>query len=352
MEFMKSKKGLFVYGLLGGVLAALLAFFGNPKNMALCIACFIRDTAGALGLHQAAVVQYARPEITGIVLGAFLIALATREYKSEAGSAPVVRFFLGMMTVIGALVFLGCPLRMILRMAGGDLNAYVALVGFIGGIATGAVFLKRGYSLGRSYPASKSAGGALTVALVVVLALSVGTTLLASSTEGPGSMHAPVVLALVCGLLFGAIAQRSRMCFAGSFRNAIFTRDFTMFVVIAGVFVAMLVYNVAMGSFKPSFDGQPIAHSEHLWNILGMYIVGFAATLAGGCPLRQLVLAGQGSSDAACNVLGMFVGAAFAHNFKLASSADGTTAGGRIATVAIIIVLFVIAFVHSRGEEA
>ena len=43
-----------------------------------------------------------------------------------------------------------------------------------------------------------------------------------------------------------------------------------------------------------------------------MYAVGFAAVLAGGCPLRQLVLAGQGSSDAGVTVIGMFAGGALA----------------------------------------
>ena len=42
---------LAVAGALVGVLAALLAYFGNPANMAICIACFVRDTAGALKLH-------------------------------------------------------------------------------------------------------------------------------------------------------------------------------------------------------------------------------------------------------------------------------------------------------------
>ena len=86
--------------------SALLAYFGNPANMACCIACFIRDTAGALGMHQAEAVQYARPEIIGLVLGSFLISVATKEYRSTAGSSPMIRFVLGMIIMIGALVFL------------------------------------------------------------------------------------------------------------------------------------------------------------------------------------------------------------------------------------------------------
>ena len=64
-----------------------------------------------------------------------------------------------------------------------------------------------------------------------------------------------------------------------------------------------------------------------------MVLVGFGCVLLGGCPLRQLVLSGEGSSDSAVTVLGLIVGAAFAHNFGLASSAEGPTANGKIAVV-------------------
>ena len=67
----------------------------QPCNMAICVACFIRDTAGALKLHTAAPVQYFRPEVVGFVCGSFLLALLTKEYKSTAGSSPMVRFILG-----------------------------------------------------------------------------------------------------------------------------------------------------------------------------------------------------------------------------------------------------------------
>ncbi|MFR2289112.1 MAG: YedE family putative selenium transporter [Butyricicoccus sp.] len=149
---------LAVSGAVIGLLVMLLAIYGNPANMAICVACFIRDTAGALKLHTAAPVQYFRPEIVGFVCGSFLLALLTREYKSTAGSSPMVRFILGAAMMIGALVFLGCPLRMVLRMAAGDLNAWVALIGFAGGVATGS--FSKGFSLGRAYEA-KPVGGAV-----------------------------------------------------------------------------------------------------------------------------------------------------------------------------------------------
>lgn len=347
-----------------GLLVMLLAIYGNPANMAICVACFVRDMAGALKLHTAAPVQYFRPEIVGFVCGSFLISVATKEYRSTAGSAPMVRFLLGAVMMIGALVFLGCPLRMVLRMSAGDLNAYVALIGFAGGVATGSCFLKKGFSLGRAYETKSLSGAVLPVLLAALLVIGVATGAYAASTEGPGSKHAPLLLALVVALVIGALAQKSRMCFAGSIRDVILMKNFDLLSIIAALFVVMTVYNIATGNFHLSFSGQPIAHSQHLWNILGMYVVGFAAVLAGGCPLRQLILAGQGSSDSAVTFLGMLLGAAFAHNFNLVGSAakaatatdaavpGGPAMPGKIAVIVCIVLLFVIAATNLRRKKA
>ena len=106
-----------------------------------------------------------------------------------------------------------------------------------------------------------------------------------------------------------------------------------------------------------------MAHAQHIWNILGMYAVGFAAVLAGGCPLRQLVLAGQGSSDSAVTFLGLFVGAAFCHNFGLAgvaaaaataeapAVAGGPGINGQVAVIACIVILFIIGFMPKNKKN-
>ena len=363
MNLSDSKKKLALAGVVCGIVAALLAYFGNPANMAICIACFVRDTAGALGMHQADTVQYARPEIIGIVLGAFAISAATKEYRSTAGSSPMIRFVLGMVIMIGSLVFLGCPLRMVIRMSAGDLNAWVALIGFILGVATGAFALKKGFSLGRAHETQKSSGVVLPAIMVGILLLALCTTLLKSSEAGPGSMHAPIIISLIGGLIFGAFAQKSRMCFAGSIRDVILMKNFDLLTIIGSFFVVMLIYNIATGNFTLAFDTPGvIAHSEHLWNILGMYAVGFAAVLAGGCPLRQLILAGQGASDSAMTVIGMFVGAALAHNLGLAASATALNAetrevvagsvslNGKVAVIICIVVCFIVGFANKRTE--
>ena len=154
------------------------------------------------------------------------------------------------------------------------------------------------------------------------------------------------------------------MCFAGSIRDVILMKNFDLLSIIAALFAVMTIYNIATGNFHLSFSGQPIAHSQHLWNILGMYVVGFATVLAGGCPLRQLILAGQGSSDSAVTFLGMLLGAAFAHNFNLVGSAakaatatdaavpGGPAMPGKIAVIVCIVLLFVIAATNLRRKKA
>ena len=49
-------------------------------------------------------------------------------------------------------------------------------------------------------------------------------------------------------------------------------------------------------------------------------------------------LSGEGNTDSAVTILGLFVGAAFAHNFGLAASGDGPTVNGMIAVVIIVVV--------------
>lgn len=351
-----NKIGLLVSGLVLGALICVLIATGNPGNMAICVACFIRDIAGATKFHTAGVVQYFRPEIVGFVLGSFIIANASKEFKVVSGGAPLTKLLLGACTMILALVFLGCPLRMILRMSGGDLNAYVAFVGFVVGILAGIFFLKNGYELTEAKKENSSvAGYIIPLVLVIVLVLynlPQTTQLFGHSEKGPGSLHAPVILALVIALIIGMVAQKSRMCFAGSIRNIFLTKDLSLFLLIFGIYIVVMVYNIINGKFNLSFTGQPIAHTEGLWNFLSMFGVGLAATFAGGCPLRQLILTGEGHIDNALNVVGMLIGAAIAHNFSLASSGDGTTAGGRVATIVCLIIVLIIGFSEMNKKKA
>ena len=341
-----------------GLAAVLLTVMGNPANMGFCIACFLREIVGACGMHGAAVVQYVRPEIVGLVLGAFIMSVATKEFRAKAGSSPAVRFVLGALVMIGALMFLGCPLRMVLRLAGGDLNALTALAGFVVGIFIGTRFLNLGFSLKRAYDAPKAEGALLPAVFAgLFLLFLLVPALFKSSETGPGSKHASVWAALIIALAVGALCQKGRMCMAGGIRDVIMFKDFKLLYGFAAIFALTLVGNLATGSFKLGFQSQPVAHSAHLWNFVGMVIVGWGSVLLGGCPLRQLILAGSGNGDSAVTVFGMMTGAAIAHNFGLAGSADsvseageyivgGIKTNGQVAAVIALAILLVISLVH------
>ena len=116
--------------------------------------------------------------------------------------------------------------------------------------------------------------------------------------------------------------------------------------------VPMLIGNLALQKFTPGFEGQPIAHTEWLWNLLGMVLVGWGSVLLGGCPLRQLILAGEGNTDSAVTVTGFIVGAAISHNFGLASSGNGIGTGPVAAAVAAgFVVLAVISVTNMQKLE-
>ena len=348
------KENLFVIltGVVIGIAALVLTALGNPANMGFCIACFERDIAGAVGLHSAAKVQYVRPEIIGLVLGSFLMALASKEWKARAGSSSALRFVLGAFVMIGALAFLGCPLRMVLRMGGGDLNAVVGLVGFIAGIFVGTIALKKGFSLKRNYAEPCIDGAWMPVLMVILLVLAgLAPALFAQSTEGPGSMHAPIILALAAGIVVGILAQRSRFCMAGGIRDTIMFNQWNLTLGFVAVIVTVLVGNLILGKFNLGFADQPVAHNDGIMNFLGMGIVGWGSVLLGGCPLRQLILTGEGNSDSAVTVTGFVFGAALAHNFGTASSAKGPGANGVVAVIACYAVLLIVTLANVKASK-
>jgi YedE family putative selenium metabolism protein len=331
---------------LGGV---LLAYFGNPANSGICVSCFMENLAGSLQLHDDVRMSYIRPELIGFVLGAFLLAFGTGRFRVKGGSSPVIRFLLGFFIIAGCAVFIGCPIKMFLRLAAGDLTAVAATLGLVFGIWIGVRYIKGGFALDREKELARINGLLMplfSVLLLVLLFLS--PSFIKIGQKGPAALHAPVLISLIVGLVIGAFAQRSGLCVTGAVRNFFLAREKTLLRGLITAFVIAVVASVLLGQFRLGMNGQPASHLSHGWTFLAMTLVGFASVLIDGCPFRQLVKAGQGDVDACVASLGMLFGGATAYAWLIRSTSAGPTYQGKVVVLLGFIFSLVVAMAFRK----
>jgi YedE family putative selenium metabolism protein len=208
------------------------------------------------------------------------------------------------------------------------------------------MFLKGGFNLGRSYHQKRSfVGWMMPLIMVALLLLAIfypqfgrdkatGEAIgpLFKSVSGPGSQHAVLIVSVIIGLVVGFLAQRTRFCTVGSIRDVVLMGDSHLLSGLVAFIISAFVMNLVYGQFHPGFTlgmdaetnkaiMQPAAHTVQYLNFLGMVLSGLCFALAGGCPGRQLIMSGEGDADAGVFVIGMFVGAAVAHNFNTVGTA-------------------------------
>jgi YedE family putative selenium metabolism protein len=339
-------------GLALGSLGALLAIWGNPRNSGICVSCFLENSAGALGLHGNDRMRYLRPELLGFVLGSLGSALMFREFRSRGGSAPLPRLFSGIFLMVGCAVFIGCPIKLFLRLTAGDLTALAGVAGLVAGVWGG---LKTMADAAHLPPARPQRGSGLPVpalfALLLIFLL-VRPGFLLFSAGGSATQHAPLATALAAGLGLGALAQRSRLCVTGAVRDTLLlgSRSPLLYGLLAFVGSAVLV-NLAGGRFHLAFYGQPGAHLDHVWSFLGMALVGWLSVLIGGCPFRQLIKAGEGDADAGLVVIGMVLGGGLAQSWGIAATAAGVSLYGKDAVLAGFVFVFGWSLLCRDGAE-
>lgn len=341
-----------------GAAAAALVSLGNPGNMGVCGACFLRDLAGALGAFAGEGPRIFRPELAGLILGAFAWAAVSGRFEARSGSHAAARFFLGVLMGWGALVFLGCPFRMLQRIGGGDLNALVGAIGFVGGVGVGLIFEKHGYSVGRTSgvpTAVGSIGPAVGAGLLVAFLTRAGLAG-PGPGESAGPAHAFWTWSLAIGLLVGAVLSATGFCAVSAARQ-VFQKKRVMLAAAGFLILGYVAAALATGKWNGGWGGQPIAHGETVWNVAALALVGLTGVLAGGCPVRQLVMAGEGNGDAFVGVMGLVLGGATAHGLGIASSGTGTTPAGRtvvvIGLIAAVGYAFAATFLRKgRGPES
>ncbi len=341
-----------------GIGAVVLSYYGNPPNTGLCVSCFMENIAGSMGLHDNIRMQYLRPELIGFVLGAFVLSLIRREFVPSGGSSPLLRFMIGFFLIIGCTIFIGCPVKMVLRLAGGDIGAIVGLVGLVTGIYIGLEFIENGFRLGTPSPQPRSNSLFIPGLMIFLLVLVfIEPSFVYNSTKGSGALRAPMLLSLGIGLLIGGMAQYTQFCITGGIARIFLwgprevlncPRSTGLLISLGSFFMFALVASLLTGQFSFGLQGQPSSNDSYGWAFLGMMMVGLGSVLIRGCPMRQLITSAQGDNDAGAAVLGMLVGAALAQSWDLAGTPDGTPVGGQIAVLAGLAIMLAVGILNRR----
>jgi YedE family putative selenium metabolism protein len=330
-------------GAAAGAGAAALTRMGNPIDGGISIACFLRDLGGALGAHPVIEFSYVRPELVAIAFGALGLSLFKRGFRPRGGSLPAVRFLIGVFVALGVFVFVGCPMRAGLRLAGGDPSAVAAFAGLCAGAWEGSWLLKNGYYPGKTREQPRAAGILFHVVLAVLLALLlVHPQFLVLARQ----RHAPLAASLAIGAAIGALGQHSKLCFISGIRNVFLIKDLSVLAGSAAFVVAACAANIFLGQFHPGV--HIIGSSDFLWSFLAMVLVGLGCVLLGGCPFRQLVLAAQGNSDSMIALAGIALGAAAAYKYNLSYTAGSVDPAGKTAVIAGIVLLTGYALLNAR----
>ncbi|OEU51544.1 MAG: hypothetical protein BA872_00165 [Desulfobacterales bacterium C00003060] len=152
-----------IFGLLG---AAGQAFFHiiPPPAYGICIACHMRDLVNWIAAHIYPIyglkasgaliipggpVSYNFPLLTivGILIGAVIAAHVNGEFKWKTmrvwWQKPLAEFFLGILVMISALIFGGCPIRTALKAGYLDITAIIGLVAIGVGVFVGCQALRK-----------------------------------------------------------------------------------------------------------------------------------------------------------------------------------------------------------------
>jgi len=123
-------------------------------------------------------------------------------------------------------------------------------------------------------------------------------------------MTVGAIASLVVGVVIGFVGQRSRMCFVGGIRDYILVRDtFLLKGMIAFGLVAWVAFPLGglAGGVPIAGFGRPVFMTL-LGSAIGGFGVGYVSILANGCPLRQHVLASQGTGSSVYYLAGFFSG--------------------------------------------
>lgn len=157
-ERARSRPRMRVTGIQAGVVMALAAVAAGaffevrpPDAYGICMSCHTRDVVGWISnrtvgsditVSQASLVF---PVLTtiGVVIGALLAALLSKEFRWRPPSRPARSFLYGVLVMNAALIAAGCATRLTLRTSAGDIAGVVGFIAMAGGVALATFWLRR-----------------------------------------------------------------------------------------------------------------------------------------------------------------------------------------------------------------
>jgi uncharacterized membrane protein YedE/YeeE len=136
------------------------------------------------------------------------------------------------------------------------------------------------------------------------------------------------VVTILFGILIGYLAQRSRFCSVGGFRDFFLFRHTRLIkgyiTLIIGAFVGYVIFSLLVPSAFAGFPWMvtngilsPIPGSPPgltpagyvTLTVVSGFVVGLVGVFVGGCPLRQVTMTSEGNTKSLSFVIGMCIGA-------------------------------------------
>jgi len=206
----------------------------------------------------------------------------------------VTRFFFGMWMAIGALVFLGCPFRMLQRIGGGDMNAVIGAAGFLGASASATS------SSGAATPSAARRWSRRRRPRRPRGRRDRPPPLRRPHAQGPAAgldrrpAHAGWLAALAIAGFAGVALSATGFCAVSAARQVFLKRKrmlLAALLLVAGYAAVAL----ATGGFRGASGASRSPHRDVAWNLLAMVSSGSPAS-SPEAAVRQMVMAGEGTA--------------------------------------------------------
>ncbi|MFO7611571.1 MAG: YeeE/YedE thiosulfate transporter family protein [Clostridia bacterium] len=249
----------------------------------------------------------------GIVAGALIAVLLAAQFKIKKikswrniAAAVLGGLFMG----IGSRLALGCNIGSFFSaLPAFSLHGWVFLVAIFLGALLGSILLKKYFMGGASKKKSaRSAVARLTpeqrkrkrmIQIIIGVVLIAAYLVLCIFIQGINPKGAFI---LMIGLGFGYVLQRSRFCFTAAFRDPSLTGSTSL---TKAVILALMLSSVVFAALQIKITGlglETLALGDLPGNIkavglhtlLGGFIFGIGAVVAGGCASGTLMRMGEG----------------------------------------------------------